>query len=261
MREHALLLPRHENLHCTGKGKVLKGELLDRGERSREGGCAYPFERALAREGISLICEVKKASPSKGLIAPDFPYLDIARAYEQGGASAVSVLTEPHYFLGKNEYAQEIAQAVDLPVLRKDFVVDPYQIYEAKILGVSAVLLIVMLLDDSQLHEYIDLAHSLGLSALVEAHSEEEIARALQAGARVIGVNNRDLRTFHVDMENTMRLRELVPPDVLFVAESGVHDYSDVRTLMQCNVDAVLIGEALMRACDKAQAVRELRGA
>lgn len=223
-------------------------------------GQAFPFERALAKEGISFICEVKKASPSKGLIARDFPYRTIARDYEQAGAEAISVLTERDYFQGSPRYLQAVAQTVAIPVLRKDFIIDAYQIYEAKVLGASAILLICAILDDLQLQSYFKLADSLGLSVLVEAHDEEEIGRALRCGARVIGVNNRNLKDFTVTLENSHRLRRLVPPEVLFVAESGIRTASDIEQLRSYGVDAVLIGETLMRSPDKTAALRELRG-
>ena len=200
---------------------------------------------------MSFICEVKKASPSKGLIAHDFPYVDIAKDYEAAGASAISVLTEPEYFLGSNEYLKEIRRHVSVPLLRKDFTVDPYQIFEAKVIGASAVLLICALLDTETLRTGIHLCDSLGMSALVEAHDEEEIKSALRAGARIIGVNNRNLKTFSVDFSNSIRLRSLVPDDVLFVAESGVKSADDIRLLHEAGVDGVLIGETLMRAADK----------
>lgn len=220
----------------------------------------FPFEAALRREGISFICEVKKASPSKGLIAEDFPYLDIAREYEAAGAAAISVLTEPAYFLGSDGYLREIAENVSIPVLRKDFTVDAYQIYEAKCLGAAAVLLICELLEAGRLAEYLDIARSLGLSALVEAHAEAEVQKALAAGAGIIGVNNRDLRTFQVDMGTSLRLRELVPADIVFVSESGIRTEEDIRALRQRHVDAVLIGETFMRSPDKKAALQKLRG-
>ncbi len=207
----------------------------------------FPFEKALKNKGISMICEVKKASPSKGLIAPDFPYVEIAKAYEKAGASAISVLTEPYYFQGSNDFLKEIHAAVSLPLLRKDFTIDEYMIYEAKIIGASAILLICSLLKDNELENYFSLADSLGLSALVEAHDEEEVRRAVKLGARVIGVNNRDLKTFTVDITNSIRLRENVPEDVLFVSESGIKGEKEIRDLTGHNVDAVLIGETLMR--------------
>ena len=220
----------------------------------------YPFEKALGAPGISFICEVKKASPSKGLIAAEFPYLSIAREYEAAGAAAISCLTEPDFFLGSDEYLREIAAAVKIPVLRKDFTVDPYMIYEAKVLGASAVLLICAILSDSELLEYGKIARSLGLSALVEAHDEREVERALRVEHGIIGVNNRDLKTFTVDCGNSVRLRKLVPKDRLFVSESGIRTASDIAVLRQNGTDAVLIGETLMRSPDKAAALRELRG-
>lgn len=218
------------------------------------------FSGALAREGIGFICEVKRASPSKGLIAPEFPYLQIAGDYEAAGAAAISCLTEPYWFQGKDEYLQEIAAGVSIPVLRKDFTVDEYMLYQARLLGASAVLLILSILDDGQLRDYLALSRELGLDALVEAHSEAEIQRALKAGAGIIGVNNRDLRTFTVDVENSLRLRKLVPPEVLFVSESGIRTHADIQRLMDSGVNAVLIGEALMRAPDKRAMLDRLRG-
>ena len=218
------------------------------------------FKEALQAPGMSYICEVKKASPSKGLIAPDFPYLQIAREYEQAGAAAISCLTEPFYFQGADRYLEEIAQAVQIPVLRKDFVVDEYMIYQAKALGASAVLLICAILSDEQLYSYRKLAESLGMDALVEAHDEEEVQRALRAGAEIIGVNNRDLRTFQVDMDNSIRLRELAPEHVVFVSESGIRTADDIRRLREHNIQAVLIGETLMRSADKKEALETLNG-
>ncbi|MCL1913043.1 MAG: indole-3-glycerol phosphate synthase TrpC [Eubacteriaceae bacterium] len=221
---------------------------------------SYPFEKALASSGISFICEVKKASPSKGLIAESFPYAQIAREYEAAGAAAISVLTEPFYFLGDDSYLKEIAEIVDIPVMRKDFVVDPYMVYEAKVLGASAVLLICSILDETQLREYLTLAQNLGLSALVEAHTEEEVAAAVSAGARIVGVNNRDLKTFEVDLTVSSRLRKLVPPNLLFIAESGIRNADDINELRSYGVDGVLIGETLMRSQDKAAEIQKLRG-
>ena len=218
------------------------------------------FEAALSREGISFICECKKASPSKGLIALDFPYLHIAREYEAAGADAISVLTEPKWFLGSDEYLREIAEEVSLPCLRKDFTVDPYMIYEAKLLGASAVLLIVSLLDEVRIREYLDICGSLGLAALTEAHDEGEIETALRAGVGIIGVNNRNLKDFTVDSENSRRLRKMVPADKLFVSESGVRTAADVAAARAAGADAVLVGETLMRAADIRGKLAELRG-
>lgn len=220
----------------------------------------FPFRKALSGNEISFICEVKRASPSKGLIAPDFPYLDIARDYERAGASAISCLTEPFWFKGRDEYLAEISNAVKIPVLRKDFTVDEYMIYQAKTLGASAVLLICSILSKEQLSEYLGIAHSLGLSALVEAHDEDEVRTALSVGAGIIGVNNRDLRTFTVDINNSARLRKLVPPEVLFVSESGIKTAADIEALRSNGTNAVLIGETLMRSPDKKAALDELRG-
>ena len=214
-------------------------------------GDAFAFEKALRRPELSFICECKKASPSKGLIAPDFPYLEIAKEYEKAGADCISVLTEPKWFLGKDQYLKEIAENVSIPCLRKDFTVDPYMIYEAKVFGASAVLLICSILEKEQLKEYRQIAEDLGLSALVEAHDEAEIAEALEAGARIIGVNNRNLKDFTVDTENSRKLRNMIPKEVLFVSESGVKTPEDVQKLREIGADAVLIGETLMRAADK----------
>lgn len=218
------------------------------------------FERQLRLPGMSFICEVKKASPSKGLIAEDFPYLSIAKDYERAGAAAISCLTEPFFFQGRDAYLAEIAGQIQIPVLRKDFTVDPYMIYQAKALGAGAVLLICALLSEEELADYGALARELGLSALVEAHDETELNRALKAGARIIGVNNRDLRTFTVDVNNSLRLRRLAPPEAVFVSESGIRTPEDIRLLLENGVDAVLIGETLMRSPDKAAALRKLRG-
>ena len=220
----------------------------------------FAFERALARQGLSFICECKKASPSKGIIAEDFPYLDIACRYEEAGADCISVLTEPKWFLGSTDYLREIAANVSIPCLRKDFTVDEYMIYEAKLLGASAVLLICSILSPEQIEEYLGVCESLGLSALVETHNEAEVRTAVSAGARIIGVNNRDLTNFTVNTENSSRLREIVPPEVLFVSESGVKGREDTRRLEAIGADAVLIGEALMKAPDIAAKLRELRG-
>lgn len=220
----------------------------------------FPFEKALKQDDIAFICECKKASPSKGLIAPDFPYLQIAKDYENAGAACISVLTEPKWFLGENRFLEEIVQTVSIPCLRKDFTVDEYMIYEAKNLGASAVLLIASLLDTETLRDYIAVCDSLGLSALVEAHDEREIESALHAGARIIGVNNRNLKDFSVDVSNSGRLRELVPDNILFVAESGIRTNDDIEKLRSFRVNAVLIGETLMRADDKKKMLDSLRG-
>lgn len=229
-------------------------------ERKAKGQTDFPFYQALARDGISFICEVKKASPSKGIIAQDFPYMQIAREYEEAGAAAISCLTEPYWFLGLDAYLQEITDAVRIPVLRKDFTIDEYMVYQAKALGASAILLICAILDDQQLKSWHALAQELGMSALVEAHTEEEVSRALQAGARILGVNNRNLKTFSVDVQRSRALRDMVPKDVLFVSESGIRTAEDIRLLRENGTDAVLIGETLMRAQDKKKMLEELAG-
>ena len=221
---------------------------------------SFAFENALKTDDIAFICECKKASPSKGLIAPKFPYLQIAREYEAAGADCISVLTEPKWFLGSNYYLKEIAENVKIPCLRKDFTVDEYMIYEAKLLGASAILLIAAILSQEQLSEYIEICDGLGLSALVEAHDEAEAIAAINAGARVIGVNNRNLKDFSVDTENSRRLRGMIPASVLFVSESGVRTAEDVQALRDIGADAVLIRETLMKAQDKRQKLMELRG-
>lgn len=218
----------------------------------------FPFEKALEKNGISYICEVKKASPSKGIIAEDFPYVQIAKEYENAGASAISVLTEPQWFKGDNRFLQKISRNVKIPILRKDFTVCEYQIYEAKVIGASAVLLICALLDTDTIKEWIKLCDTLGLSALVEAHTEEEVQSALDAGARIIGVNNRNLKDFTVDITTCTRLRSLVPKDILFVGESGIKTREDIENLRKAEVNGVLIGETLMRSDDKKQALAEL---
>lgn len=220
----------------------------------------FPFEQALRKEGLSYICECKKASPSKGLIDEDFNYLQIAKEYEKVGARAISVLTEPEFFLGSDQYLQEIAQEVKIPCLRKDFVVDEYMIYQAKLLGAQAILLIVSLLDTQTLKQYLDIANSLGLSCLVEAHDETEIKQAIDAGAKMIGVNNRNLRNFQVNVENTLNLRRAIPKEILMVAESGIQSRSDIALLEKAQIDAVLIGETLMKASDRQAKMAELRG-
>lgn len=235
-------------------------EQLKRQAAEKENKQAFLFEKMLKTKDISFICEVKKASPSKGIIAEDFPYLQIAKDYEKAGATAISVLTEPEYFLGSDVYLQEIAQAVDIPVLRKDFTVDEYQIYEAYLLGASAVLLICALLSVEQLLRFRTIADELGISCLVEAHDKDEIEKALAAKARIIGVNNRDLRDFTVNINNSIKMREYVPDEIIFVSESGIKTAQDIEALRQHNVQAALIGETFMRSTDKVTALAELFG-
>lgn len=247
-----------ERVECD-KQRISPDEMKRMAEKC-DANTGFPLERALRSDEISFICECKKASPSKGLIAPDFPYLDIAKDYEASGAAAISVLTEPQWFMGSNEYLREIAAAVKIPCLRKDFTVDEYMIYQAKTLGAAAVLLICSLLDTDTLRRYIGICDELGLSALVEAHDEREIDSALKAGARIIGVNNRNLKDFTVDVHNSERLRKSVPADVMFIAESGIKTSADIEVLKKADVNGVLIGETLMRSCDRKKMLDELKG-
>ncbi|MBO4579538.1 MAG: indole-3-glycerol phosphate synthase TrpC [Clostridiales bacterium] len=256
-------IAEHTRIRVTeASAKVPEEVLRDKAYEKlvSENGRVPSFTDALARPGMSFICECKKASPSKGIIAEDFPYLDIARDYEAAGASAISVLTEPEWFKGSLSYAEEIASAVSIPVLRKDFTVSPYMIYEAYLAGASAVLLICSLLDEKTLAKYRTLAEDLGLAALVETHDEDEVKMAIDAGASIIGVNNRNLRTFEVNAANCLRLRDKVPDGILFVAESGINSHDDIKLLTDNKVDAVLIGEAMMKSPDKKAFLAELRG-
>ncbi|MBR4667205.1 MAG: indole-3-glycerol phosphate synthase TrpC [Butyrivibrio sp.] len=221
----------------------------------------FEFEKALSKPELSFICECKKASPSKGLIAPDFPYLQIAKEYEEAGADCISVLTEPKWFLGSDEYLKEITENVGTPCIRKDFTVDEYMIFEAKNLGAKAVLLICSILELQQIKAYIAICDELGLSALVEAHDEKEIETALSAGARIVGVNNRNLKNFSVDTGNSKKLRSLVPKDTIFVSESGISSLKDIKAVKAFGADAVLIGEMLMREKDKKSLIQALRNA
>ncbi len=232
-------------------------EMALSGEKA--GGAA--FCEAIKKPGLSFICEVKKASPSKGVISPDFPYLDIAKAYEEAGAECISCLTEPKWFLGSDEIFREIRSAVKTPMIRKDFVVDEYQLYQAKLLGANAVLLICAILDTKTIAGYLEICETLGLSALVEAHTEEEIMSAKAAEAKIIGVNNRNLKDFSVDFENAKRLREMIPSNALYVVESGVKGPEDMKTVKAICADAALIGEAFMRAADKKDFLLSLRKA
>lgn len=258
IQKEKLEIPEKDLIQMIQKRKVQI--LLHSEQQSITSRTPHSFYQALKKEGMSYICEVKKASPSKGLIAPAFPYLEIAKEYQEAGAAAISCLTEPFYFQGSDRYLQEITAAVDIPVLRKDFTVDEYMIFQAAAYGAAAVLLICAILNDEQLKEYRELAEELGMDALVEAHDEEEAERALKSGARIIGVNNRDLKTFQVDMQNSIRLRKLAPENVVFVSESGIKTSDDIQKLYDNQVDAVLIGETLMRSQDKKAALEELNG-
>lgn len=219
----------------------------------------FEFERALKNADFAFICECKKASPSKGIIAEDFEYLNIAKEYEKAGANCISVLTEPKWFLGSDKYLKEITQNVSIPCIRKDFTVDEYMIYEAKTLGAKAILLICSILSGEQIKNYIKICDDLGLSALVEAHNEEEIKTAINSGARIIGINNRNLKDFTVDTKNSENLRKLVPKDIIFIAESGITNAQDIKNLKNNNVNGVLIGETLMKAQNKQQKLLELK--
>lgn len=219
----------------------------------------FSFEKSLKKPGLSFICEVKKASPSKGVIDEEFPYIKIAREYEKAGADCISVLTEPKWFMGKDIYLKEISESVKIPSLKKDFIVDEYMIYQGKISKASAVLLIASILSKEEIKKYIQICDDLGISTLVEAHNEDEIEKALSQGARIIGVNNRNLKDFSVDFDNSLRLRKLIPDDIVFVSESGIKNRKDIEKLEEIGVDAVLIGETLMKSSDKAKKLRELK--
>ena len=255
-----------DEIAAKTRERVEKAKMVVPLEKIREQAMAmprdksFPFREALRKKGIQFICEVKKASPSKGIIAEDFPYLTIAEEYEAAGAAAISVLTEPFYFQGDDNFLREIAQKVRIPIIRKDFTVDEYMIYEARILGASAILLICAILTEEQIKKYQQIAEELGMSALVEAHDEEEVKMALRCNASIIGVNNRDLQTFQVDINNSIRLRKLVPEEIIFVSESGMKEREDIRQLEENGTNAVLIGETLMRSPDKKTMLEELSG-
>lgn len=250
--EHAYKRTRQAKQKVTLKEIKQQALMLPKGD--------FSFEKALKTSELAFICECKKASPSKGTISFDFPYLEIAKKYEAAGASCISVLTEPKWFLGSNEYLKEISKAVSLPCLRKDFIIDEYMIYEAKILGASAILLICSILSEQQIKKYIGICNQLGMSALVEVHNEAQIQMALNCNARIIGVNNRNLKDFTVDLNNSIKLRKLVPDDILFVAESGIATVEDIEKLQKVGVDAVLIGETLMKAENIKMSLAKLKG-
>lgn len=218
----------------------------------------FPFKKAMEKDGLSFICEVKKASPSKGIISEKFDYLNIAKDYEKAGASAISVLTEPYYFKGNDKFLSEIKNEVSIPVLRKDFTVDEYQIYESKTIGADCILLICALLDTDTLKKYLNTAHSLGLDAIVETHNKEEMESAIAAGADIIGINNRNLKTFNVDLNTTKNLASLVPKDKILISESGIKTKEDIRFVKENGAKAVLIGETFMRSKDKKAMFEEL---
>ena len=249
-----------DQIVASTKERVERDKQAELSTRNTGPRAPFLFEHSLRRPGFHFICEVKKASPSKGIITEDFPYLDIAKDYEAAGASAVSVLTEPEFFLGGDRYLADIREHVSLPLLRKDFIVDPFQIEQSARLGADAILLICAILTPTQLAAYIQAADQLGLSCLVEAHDRDELKIALKAGARVIGVNNRNLKTFEVDTGASVRLRPMAPKEIPFVSESGICSAEDVAILREHGVNAVLVGETLMRSPDRKAALSALRG-
>ena len=221
----------------------------------------FDFEKAIGKkEKINFICEIKKASPSKGIIAENFDYIEIAKDYQKAGADAISCLTEPHYFLGSDEYLKAVKETVNIPVLRKDFIIDEYMIYKSKNIKADAILLIATVLDKYKLKDYFDIANDLGLSSLFEIYNEEELEKVLNLNPRIIGVNNRDLKTFEVDINNSVRLRKLIPNNIIFVSESGIKCREDIKTLEENKTSAVLIGESLMTKKDKEKEIKKLRG-
>jgi indole-3-glycerol phosphate synthase len=251
----AVTQKRLERLKALNSSEELKKKAFEFEKENK-----FSFAKSLRQKELSFICEVKKASPSKGVISGDFPYMDIARDYEEAGAAAVSVLTEEQYFLGSDKIFTDIRKNITLPMIRKDFTISEYQIYEAKLMGADAILLIVSILDFEQIKSFLKLCKALGLDALVETHDEREINTALEAGADIIGVNNRNLKNFNVDFENILRLRELIPAESICVAESGVRGIEDIRVLREAKVDAVLIGELLMRSENKRKLLKSCRG-
>ena len=221
----------------------------------------FDFEKAIGKkEKINFICEIKKASPSKGIIAENFDYIEIAKDYQKAGADAISCLTEPHYFLGADEYLKAVKETVNIPVLRKDFIIDEYMIYKSKNIKADAILLIAAVLDKYKLKDYFDIANDLGLSSLFEIHNEVELEKVLNLNPRIIGVNNRDLKTFEVDINNSVRLRKFIPNNIIFVSESGIKCREDIKTLEENKTNAVLIGESLMTKKDKAKEIKKLKG-
>ena len=220
----------------------------------------YFFEDSLKSKDFAFICEIKKASPSKGVIVEDFPYTDIAQDYEQAGAAAISVLTEPNFFKGNDMFLKDVADIVNIPVLRKDFIIDEYQIYQAKLIGADAILLICAILDETNLNKFLSLAKSLKLSCLVETHNEEEVKKALNSGANIIGINNRDLKTFTVDINTSLKLRKLIPENKILISESGIKTAQDIKMLKENGFNGALIGESMMLSKDKKSFLAELRG-
>ncbi len=256
---NTIALKRRERV-AEKKAKISMAEMLKMAHDNPYRRESFALEKALKKEGLSFICEVKKASPSKGVLAEEFPYVSIAKEYEKAGASAISVLTEPDWFMGKDHHLMEIREQVTIPILRKDFTIDAYQIYEAKAIGADGVLLICSLLGKEQMKEYMDIAKELGLSVLVETHTEEEVYQAIDCNASVIGVNNRNLKTFEVDLQNSINLRNRIPKSITFISESGIRTADDIKLLMKYGVDGVLIGETLMKSENKFELLNRFRG-
>ena len=258
-RDILLEISKKTKERINNKKKEIPFEKIKAIAESMNSNTGYPFEKALRSDDISFICEVKKASPSKGIIVEDFNYIEIAKEYESAGAAAISCLTEPFYFKGSDKFLTEIVENVSIPVLRKDFTVDPYMIYEAKVMGASAILLICAILNDEELKSYFKIADSLGLSVLIEAHTYEEVIRALNCGGRIIGVNNRNLKTFQVDINNSIELKKIIPDELIFVSESGIKTKGDIKKLRDIGTNAVLIGETLMRSINKKEVLDDLK--
>ena len=253
-------IAEHTRLRVMAEKDIISISTMASAAEELSANTGFLFKEVLRKPGISVICELKKASPSRGIISKKYPYIELARDYERSGASAISVLTEPYYFGGSSQHLRRIASEVKVPLLRKDFIIDEYQIYEAKVLGASAVLLICALLDRDAIVRYLEIAHSLGMSAIVEAHSEEEVITAVDSDAEIIGINNRDLKTFSVDIGTSIRLREFVPRDRVFVSESGIYNSEDTRHLREIGVDAILVGEVLMLSRNRRSTIDMLRG-
>ena len=249
-----------QNLRIEKEKKEKNLNILKQEALGRPSSKTFFFEDSLKSKDFAFICELKKASPSKGIIVEEFPYTDIAQEYEQAGAAAISVLTEPNFFKGNDKFLKDVADIVNIPVLRKDFIIDEYQIYQAKIIGADAILLICAILDETTLNKFLNIAKSLKLSCLVETHNEDEIKKALNSGAKIIGINNRDLKTFTVDINTSLKLRKFIPEDKILISESGIKNAQDIKTLKNAGFNGALIGESMMLSKDKKQFLSELRG-
>ncbi len=220
----------------------------------------FPFYDAIKKDGISIIAEIKHASPSKGIITDDFDVRKISQEYKLAQVDCISVLTEPYFFMGDNSYVEIAKHEAKKPVLRKDFIIDEVQIYESKVIGADCILLISAILDMEKLKKFSYIAETIGLNCLVECHNEKEIELAIKSSAKIIGVNNRDLTTFDVDINNSLRLRKYVPSDILFVSESGIKTKKDMDKLKEIKTDGVLIGETFMRSNNKVNQIKLLKG-